>query len=376
LLSWFEICGLAREAGAKFPELVAAQYALESGWGKYQSGKNNFFGLKGPGTKKQTTEFVNGKPVSITDEFKDFASPQECVQYLVDKWYKDYKGYKGVNNASTRDEAARMLVSQGYATDPKYAEKLIGIMNSNSAPTAKTASNTPDTISLKAAAKWYTEQPHQNEAWDYLQSVLSPAQLTEFAKRYRKPVAPAKPKFPLKVPYFYQRDSKTGQGERSCQSSAIAMVLEYMNPSLIGDDDDYLRLVMRYGDTVSQAAHVKALNHLGVKNSFRTNGRVGDIIRLLDLGIPVPIGILHRGSLARPSGGGHYITIIGYDAQCFHVHDPFGELDLVNGGYPKNGPTDGKNQRYSRTNVAKRWLISSQEDGWYWSFEGNKFPQP
>ena len=34
------IVNMAKTGGAKFPELVAAQWALESGWGKTPSGKN------------------------------------------------------------------------------------------------------------------------------------------------------------------------------------------------------------------------------------------------------------------------------------------------------------------------------------------------
>ena len=45
------IAEMATKAGAKYPHLVAAQWALESGFGKHQSGKNNFLGIKGPGTK-------------------------------------------------------------------------------------------------------------------------------------------------------------------------------------------------------------------------------------------------------------------------------------------------------------------------------------
>lgn len=48
--TWDGVMEVARSAGAKYPELVAAQWALESGWGEHTSGKNNFFGLKGKGT--------------------------------------------------------------------------------------------------------------------------------------------------------------------------------------------------------------------------------------------------------------------------------------------------------------------------------------
>ena len=127
--SWDGIyaCGLA--AGAKFPECVAAQWALESAYGKVTSGKNNFFGIKGKGTVKTTWEDYGNGPVTIQAEFKDYATPLGCVEDLVRMWYKDYKSYKGVNRASTREECARLLKAEGYATDHVYASKLISLMD-------------------------------------------------------------------------------------------------------------------------------------------------------------------------------------------------------------------------------------------------------
>lgn len=378
-VTWGEIAKLATTAGAKYPELAAAQWALESAWGTAMSGKNNPYGIKGKGTQVKTTEYVNGKEVEIVAEFMDFDSTADAVKYLVDRWYKDFKDYKGVNNASSREEAARMLVSEGYATDPKYAEKLISLMDKNTV--LKQITVQPErTISLVEAARWFANQPHQVKAWENLQAQLTTEQLLTFAQEFRsmsnnsglQKAQTGNSKFPLNVPYFYQRDSKTGHGERSCQSSALAMVIEYLNPKLVADDDEYLNLVFRYGDTVSQTAHQKALDHLGLKHKFAMNGSEKELIRILDLGYPVPIGILHKGQIQNPSGGGHWITVIGYDNEFFYVHDPFGELDLVNGGYPLAGPTDGKQQKYSRKNLMKRWLISSPSDGWYWDLSGNK----
>ena len=127
--SWDGIyaCGLA--AGAKFPECVAAQWALESAYGKVTSGKNNFFGIKGKGTVKTTWEDYGSGPVTIQAEFKDYATPLDCVEDLVRMWYKDYKSYKGVNRASSREECARLLKAEGYATDPAYVSKLISLMD-------------------------------------------------------------------------------------------------------------------------------------------------------------------------------------------------------------------------------------------------------
>ena len=126
--SWDGIYHAAKECGALFPEVVAAQWALESAWGKHTSGKNNFFGIKGKGTVKTTWEDYGNGPVTIQDEFKDFKTPADCIEYLVTKWYKDYKGYKGVNRAYSYEECARLLKTEGYATDPVYSNKLIRII--------------------------------------------------------------------------------------------------------------------------------------------------------------------------------------------------------------------------------------------------------
>ena len=65
---------------------------------------------------------------TINDSFMQFDSKQGSVDYLVNRWYKDYKGYKGVNNAGSITEAAEMLKGEGYATDRNYVSKLTRIL--------------------------------------------------------------------------------------------------------------------------------------------------------------------------------------------------------------------------------------------------------
>jgi hypothetical protein len=129
--TWKGVKAAAQIAGAKYPEVVAAQWALESGYGKHTSGKNNYFGLKGEGSDRETKEFINGQWITIQAGFIDFPDLQTCVTYLVDRWYRDYQRYKGVNRASSPEECARLLVAEGYATDPQYADKLIKLMREN-----------------------------------------------------------------------------------------------------------------------------------------------------------------------------------------------------------------------------------------------------
>jgi hypothetical protein len=179
--TWEGVQQAGKDAGAKYPELVAAQWALESGYGKHASGKNNYFGLKGVGTGKQTKEFVDGKWITITADFIDFSDLGACVKYLVTRWYKDWDKYEGVNRAATREAAAKQLVQQGYATDPDYAEKLIKLMDEKapaeaSAPVVVKAE--PKRILYRIEAvhvTWLKKEPVQAAELGEKEKVLVPA---------------------------------------------------------------------------------------------------------------------------------------------------------------------------------------------------------
>lgn len=173
----------------------------------------------------------------------------------------------------------------------------------------------------------------------------------------------------LKVKYFPQRDSRTTHAHRMCFSSSCAMMADYLNPNAIDvaeqEDDFYMKnYVFRYGDTTNSSAQIQALRDLGIKAQFRQNLSQKDIEAQIDKGIPVPVGILHHGHVSAPRGGGHWVCIIGYDKENaqYIVHDPYGELDLVNGGY--YGSTNGASERYSYVNFNKRWMVEGMGTGW------------
>lgn len=77
-----------------------------------------------------------------------------------------------------------------------------------------------------------------------------------------------------------------------------------------------------------------------------------DLDSQLKKGRPVPIGVLIKGYADAPYGGGHYILVIGKTGSGYVVHDPYGEMDLVEGGYIH---ADGKSRHYSTENLEKRW---------------------
>lgn len=105
--------------------LAAMQWALESGWGKYKSGKNNFFGVKGAGTTVATKEDYGNGLVNTTASFRDYNSPQESIKDYVEL----LKGsrYAAVMAAQTPAEALRAVKAAGYATDSQYVSKGLSI---------------------------------------------------------------------------------------------------------------------------------------------------------------------------------------------------------------------------------------------------------
>jgi len=164
----------------------------------------------------------------------------------------------------------------------------------------------------------------------------------------------------LKVPYESQNDNASGTGWRECMSSSCAMIARFYGK--IGSDDAYNVIRRRYGDTTIHAAHVQALQSLGLKARFITNGTIKLLEDELSAGRPVAVGWLHHGPASHPSGGGHWTVAIGFTEAALIMNDPNGEADMVNGGYRNH--TNGKGIAYSRKNWLRRWLPDGASCGW------------
>jgi len=130
----------ASQASGVPPQLMLGQAALESGWGKREihmaDGSNSFnlFGIKanagwrGKVAEVMTTEYSNGVAHKQVEKFRAYSSYAEA--------FKDYAGMMSSNpryanvlqQAGSPSGMAQALQKSGYATDPKYAEKLVSVM--------------------------------------------------------------------------------------------------------------------------------------------------------------------------------------------------------------------------------------------------------
>lgn len=164
----------------------------------------------------------------------------------------------------------------------------------------------------------------------------------------------------LTVPYQRQLDNASGQGQRECFSSSCAMLAMYYKK--VKNDDEYNRIRAQYGDTTNPDAQVRALKSLGINCEFRTDGTEKSIESLINQGCPVPVGWLHYGVPSNPVGGGHWALVTGYNSASFVFNDPYGEADMVNGGYLNH--TKGHGIAYSRKNWVPRWRVRGT-GGWY-----------
>ena len=165
---------------------------------------------------------------------------------------------------------------------------------------------------------------------------------------------------PLATPYQSQRDNYR-DANRTCFSSSCAMLLMTLKPGVIHSDDEYIKTVFTIGDTTNSTVQIKALHHYGLDARFKTNGNRALVQQQIDAGKPVPVGFLHHGTANAPSGGGHWLCIIGYDATGYIVHDPWGAMNVATGEY---GSTFGAKQHYAYKTFEPRWMVDGPSSGW------------
>jgi len=135
---------IAKQMGVS-PKAIISQEALETGWGKYMitdtrsdaetQNSFNFFGIKadhrwdGDTVTVTTHEYREGQRITEKADFRAYPS--------IEAGLKDYSEFlqaqryeKALAAGTNVEQYAKELQQAGYATDPRYAEKITRIANS------------------------------------------------------------------------------------------------------------------------------------------------------------------------------------------------------------------------------------------------------
>ncbi|GHB62203.1 flagellar rod assembly protein/muramidase FlgJ [Psychrosphaera saromensis] len=136
----------AKKAAAKIgvnPAVIIAQSALETGWGQHiikdKDGESSFnlFNVKahrdwdGEKAAQSTLEFEKGIAVRKTEPFRVYSNFSEAFDDFVNFLKSNSRYDEALDNTAKPEQFLQELQKAGYATDPNYADKIIGILNSS-----------------------------------------------------------------------------------------------------------------------------------------------------------------------------------------------------------------------------------------------------
>ncbi len=131
----------AQELGIS-PRVLLAQAALETGWGRHLpqaadgTPSHNLFGIKadagwsGEAVRSPTQEYRDGRMEPVNDGFRRYASFADSVRDYVDFLRSNPRYERALAHGGSDENFLRGLKSAGYATDPEYVDKVIGVAHS------------------------------------------------------------------------------------------------------------------------------------------------------------------------------------------------------------------------------------------------------
>ncbi|MEY8197820.1 MAG: flagellar assembly peptidoglycan hydrolase FlgJ [Colwellia sp.] len=128
-----------QQLGVPF-EVVIAQAALETGWGqkiiKGQNGEssNNLFNIKadsrwaGDKITKDTLEFEQGSMIKKSEPFRTYQSLTDSVDDYINFLSTSERYQDALQDPGNVEHFLQGLQKAGYATDPRYADKILGTL--------------------------------------------------------------------------------------------------------------------------------------------------------------------------------------------------------------------------------------------------------
>lgn len=130
-------------------EVVIAQAALETGWGqkiiKDNDGgsSNNLFNIKadsrwsGEKITKDTLEFEQGAMVKKSEPFRTYQSINDSVDDYINFLSTSERYQDALQDSGNVERFLQGLQKAGYATDPQYADKILGTLKTVTSLIAK-----------------------------------------------------------------------------------------------------------------------------------------------------------------------------------------------------------------------------------------------
>jgi len=117
------------------PEILLAQAALETGWGRRVVGgsSHNLFSIKadrawdGRTVVQRTMEVFDGRPVTINAAFRAYKDVGAAFDDYVDFIQGNPRYERALQRAADPRAYVQELQRAGYATDPSYARKILQI---------------------------------------------------------------------------------------------------------------------------------------------------------------------------------------------------------------------------------------------------------
>lgn len=121
-------------------QLMLGQAALESGWGRREirmpdgSNSHNLFGIKanagwhGKVAEVMTTEYRHGVAYKQVEKFRAYSSYAEAFQDYANLIGNNPRYAEVLKQGNDAAGMAQAIQKAGYATDPKYADKLARVM--------------------------------------------------------------------------------------------------------------------------------------------------------------------------------------------------------------------------------------------------------
>lgn len=120
------------------PEVLLAQAALETGWGRHiaaaaGASSNNLFNIKasrdwpGDTVRRAVLEYRDGVAVREVATFRAYGSLAESFADYASFLQSSPRYARALAKAADGEAYLRELQDAGYATDPRYADKVIGV---------------------------------------------------------------------------------------------------------------------------------------------------------------------------------------------------------------------------------------------------------